>query len=153
MAQSLKQKIHKLSDQFNITAIISTAKDVQAELADIAAWNSMTVEGKTQWFIDQCAKYNLTVTDLSICNVEHNYLNRIIVNEFEHEYSSQHPYFTVFLPHHKVWRGVGDDAWQLEIGSAYASHKHGEIWTTARGLKGKEKQISEVMRLRKLLEL
>ena len=153
MAQSLKHKIRKLAEQFNISAIISTAQEVQVDITDEAAWNALPAEQKTAWFEAQCAKYNLTITNHSLATDRNSYINRITVNEFKHKYSSQHPYFTVFLPHHTAWRGVGDDAWHLEIGSAYASAEHGEIWPTHPGLKGKEKQIAEVMRLRKELNI
>lgn len=149
MAQSLKHKVRKLAEQFNISAIISTAKEVQADLADEANWDALTADQKTQWFLTQCAKYGLTVTNHSL---DHNdYDNRLTVDQFKQPNSHQHPYFTVFLPADSAWRGTGDDAWHMEIGSAYASPKHGEIWGTAKGLKGKEKQIAEVMRLRKEL--
>lgn len=147
MAQSLKYKVRKLAEQFNITAIISTAKEVQADLADQAVWDAMTTEEKTQWFIDHCAKYNLTVTNHALNHNKYN--NRLTVDQFGHRNAHQHPYFTVFLPANSAWRGVDSDAWHLEIGSAYASPAHGEIWITAPGLKGKERQIAEVMRLRK----
>lgn len=147
MAQSLKHKVRILAEQFNISAIISTAKEVQADQFDQAAWDVLTSDEKTQWFIDQCAKYNLTVTNHSL---NHNkYDNRLTVDQFRHKDSHQHPYFTVFLPAKSAWRGTDDDAWHLEIGSAYASPKHGEIWPTQSGLKGKEKQIAQVIRLRK----
>lgn len=151
MAQSLKYKVRKLAEQFNISAIISTAQEVQADMADEANWNALTADQKTQWFLTQCAKYGLTVTNHSLAKEQHNYINRITVNEFKVPNHYQYPYFTVFLPHHTAWRGVGDDAWHLEIGSAYASPEHGEIWNTHPGLRGKEKQIAEVMRLRKEL--
>ena len=139
MAQSLKHKVRKLAEQFNISAIISTAQEVQVDMADEAAWNALTNQQRLDWFNAQCTKYNLTTRQFS---------NQISINEFKHEKSYQHPYFCVFLPRDLHEEGRRED-FHLEIGSAYASPKHGDIWYTHPGLKGKEKQIAEVMRLRK----
>lgn len=140
MAQSLKNKIRKLAEQFNIAAIISTAQEVQVDMADEAAWNTLTNQQRLDWFNVQCAKYGLTTKQFS---------NQISIVEFKHEKSYQHPYFCVFLPEELHEDGRRED-FHLEIGSAYASPKHGEIWYTHPGLKGKERQIAEVMRLRKI---
>jgi len=145
MAQSLKSKIRKLSDQFNIDSIVETAVEVRNELIDEQVWNNMTAQQKTDWFYDQCAKYNLTTRQRG---------NHIIVNELPEigKHDGTRAYFTVFLPDEDAVRGTGHDAWHLEIGGAYISNNNGGIWTTSHGLKGKEKQIAEVMRLHNLGE-
>lgn len=135
MAQSLKSKIRKLSDQYNIDSIVQTATEVRNEMEDELAWNVMTTQQKTDWFLDQCKRYNLTT---KICP------ERIFVNELP---AYTKAYFTVFLPRKNSFRGEGDDAWHLEIGGSYVDGANGGIWTTSRGLKGKEQQIAEVMRL------
>lgn len=140
MAQSLKQKITKLADQFNIDAIIQTAQQVKIDAEDKAQWDAMTTEAKTEWFLAQCALYNLTT---------HQYSNQIKVNELAEigKHSGSKAYFTVFLPRNEI---IGSDElsdWKLEIGGAYISENNGGIWSTHPGLKGKEKQIAEVMRL------
>ena len=145
MAQTLKSKISKLAQAYSITAIIETAKEVQIEQADILAWDTLTIEEKTQWFLDQCAKYNLTTRTVDHQNIP----RRICVDEFK---SSDAAYFTVFLPH-PVWETENlPEGWHLEIGGAYVGPNNGGIWITHAGLKGKEKQIAEVMRLHKLGE-
>lgn len=142
MAQSLKLKVRKLAEQFNINAIIATAQEVQTDMADEAQWNALSNQERLEWFKAQCAKYGLTTKQFS---------NQLSINEFKHPLSYQHPYFCVFLP--KELHEEGHANFHLEIGSAYASPKHGDIWSTHPGLKGKERQIAEVMRLRKLLQL
>jgi hypothetical protein len=140
MAQSLKQKITKLADQFNIDAIIQTAQEVKVEQVDIQAWTALSTEQKTKWFMDQCAKYKLTPEVIQHDGTDW----RICVKELK---ETDKAYFTVFLPHIDAWRGVETEAWHLEIGGAYVTDNNGGIWSTAKGLKGKEKQIAEVMRL------
>ncbi|CAB4158379.1 hypothetical protein UFOVP700_7 [uncultured Caudovirales phage] len=147
MAQSLKSKIRKLSEQFNIAAIISTAEEIARDQEDSDAWDRLTADEKTAWFMDQCALYGLTVTNHALNPTKYN--NRLIVEEFRGPNSHKVPYFTVFLPCTSSWRGTGDSAWHLEIGSAYA-HSCGTIWPTHPGLEGKAQQIAEVMRLRRL---
>ena len=144
MAQTLKSKISKLAQAYSITAIIDTAKEVQIEQADIQAWEILTIEEKTQWFLDQCAKYNLTTRTVNHDGIP----RRICVEEWK---GSDTAYFTVFLPH-PVWASDNDTGcgWHLEIGGAYVGPNNGGIWGTHAGLKGKEKQIAEVMRLHKL---
>ena len=142
MAQSLKLKVRKLAEQFNINAIISTAQEVQMDMADAAAWDALSNQERLDWFNGQCAKYGLTTKQFS---------NQLSIKEFKHPLSYQHPYFCVFLP--EELHEEGREHFKLEIGSAYASPAHGDIWSTHPGLKGKEQQIAEVMRLRKLLQL
>lgn len=124
MAQSLKSKISKLAQAYSITAIIDTAKQVQIEQADIAVWDAMSNKEKTEWFLGQLTKYNLTP--------EYNKTS-IHVKEFT---SSKEPYFIAWMP-------VSDE-WHLEIGNTLYN-----IWPTARGIKGQEEQIKQIMRLRK----
>jgi hypothetical protein len=143
MAQSLKHKVRKLAEQFNISAIISTAKEVQVDMADEAAWNALTNQQRLDWFEAQCKLHGLTIKPFS---------NQLSINEFKLPKSYQHPYFCVFLPKDLHEDGPREDL-HLEIGSAYASPEHGDIWPTHPGLKGKEKQIAEVMRLRKELNI
>ena len=143
MAQSLKLKVRKLAEQFNINAIITTAQEVQVDMADEAAWNAMSNQERLDWFKEQCAKYGLTIRQFS---------NQLSINEFKHKNSYEHPYFCVFLPQ-ELHEDGGRKNFHLEIGSAYASAKHGDIWSTHPGLKGKERQIAEVMRLRKEQQL
>jgi hypothetical protein len=138
MAQSLTQKINKLAEQFNIDAIIQTAQQVKLDREDTLTWNTLTTEEKTQWFMDQCAKYNLT-TRSNQCQIS--------INEFK---GYKTAYFTVFLPHEDSFRGTEPKAWHLEIGGAFAADVNGGIWATHSGLKGKEKQIAEVMKLHNL---
>jgi hypothetical protein len=140
MAQSLKQKITKLADQFNIDAIIQTAQEVKVEQVDIQAWTALSTEQKTKWFMDQCAKYNLTTYQRA---------NQINVNELEEigKHGGKKAYFTVFLPRNEIIGSNELSDWKLEIGGAYVTDNNGGIWSTAKGLKGKEKQIAEVMRL------
>lgn len=146
MAQSMKNKIRKLADQYNIDSIIQTAVEVRNELVDEQSWNIMTSQEKTDWFLDQCKKYNLT-TEISYYNDQP---HRITVNELP---CYDKAYFTVFFPRKNSVRGEGDDAWHLEIGGSYTDHKkNGGIWQTHPGLKGKEQQIAEVIRLHNLGE-
>lgn len=145
MAQSLTQKINKLAEQFNIDAIIKTAQQVKADNEDTAQWNAMSTEEKTAWFMNQCAKYNLTT---------YQYSNQIKVNELQEikNHGGTKAYFTVFLPRNEI---IGSDElspWKLEIGGAYIGTNNGGIWSTHPGLKGKEKQIAEVIRLHNLGE-
>lgn len=135
MAQSLKSKVKKLSEAYSITAIIDTARELQQELADEAIWLAMSTDQKTQWFLTQCKKYNLTA------KVEE---HRITVKELP---CTNRAYFTVFLPHEDSFRGTESDAWHLEIGGSFASMKNGGIWPTNSGLIGKERQIEQVVRL------
>jgi hypothetical protein len=141
MAQSLKQKLIKLADQFNIDAIIQTAQEVKLEQTDTQAWQALTTDEKTDWFMQQCAKYNLSA------KIVDSY--RIIVKELP---CGDNAYFTVFLPRNET---IGSDRlsqWKLEIGGSYFKDVNGGIWSTAPGLKGKERQIAEVMRLHNLGE-
>jgi hypothetical protein len=131
MAQTLKSKVKKLSEAYSITAIIETAKEVQIEQADCAVWNAMSTEEKTKWFLAQCKKYNLTpdVTEQSI------YIDELAS-------AGERAYFIVFLPRN----GQG---WHMEIGGSYDRKVNGGTWSTSPGLKGKERQIAEVMKLHK----
>ena len=142
MAQSLKSKVKKLTEAYSITAIIETAKEVQIEQADSALWDAMSVDQKTEWFYDQCKKYNLTWSQRG---------NQISVNELPcvGNHSGHRAYFCVFLPDDDAWRGNGQEGWHLEIGGAYIGRENGGIWATSPGLKGKERQIAEVMKLNK----
>ena len=140
MAQTLNYKIRKLSQQYNIQAVVETAMQIQKDLEDEMLWNSMTTAQKTAWFKEQCEKYNLTTRQIA---------NQIKVNELPEigDHGGSRAYFTVFLPRNEV---IGSDElspWKLEIGGAYVEENNGGIWMTARGLKGKEKQIKEVIRL------
>lgn len=143
MAQSLKSKVRKLAEQFNIEAIIKTAKEVQSDIKDEQDWNNMSNQEKLQWFYDQCKKYNLTTKQFS---------NQISINELPcvGTHNGTRAYFCVFLPKDMHPDGHRETHFHLEIGSAYASSEHGEIWNTHPGKIGKEKQISEVIRLNKL---
>jgi len=137
MAQSLKSKVKKLSEAYSITAIIDTAREVQTEQADQTLWNAMSTDQKTAWFLDQCKKYNLT-PDIDE--------NSIYVKELS---PGKKAYFVVFLPRQDSWRGIETDAWKLEIGGSYIDNVNGGIWATSTGLKGKERQIAEVIKLNK----
>ena len=143
MAQSLKSKVRKLAEQFNIDAIVNTAKEVQLDIQDEQSWNMLTNQEKLTWFYGQCAKHNLTTKQFS---------NQISVNELPAvgKHKGTKAYFCVFLPKDMHPDGHRETHFHLEIGSAYANAKAGEIWTTSAGLKGKEKQIAEVIRLNKL---
>lgn len=144
MAQTLKSKISKLAQAYSITAIVDTAKEVQKELLDVALWDAMSTDEKTAWFFDQCKKYGLTTGQIH---------NQIYVNELpcSGAHRGHRAYFCVFLPHEtENFRGGDSGAWHLEIGGAYIGSENGGIWATAPGLKGKERQIAEVMRLHKL---
>ena len=146
MAQSLKSKISKLSNQYNIDSIIQTATEVRNELIDIKAWDNLSVDEKTEWFLKQCKKYNLTPNFL----VHNDIVSRICVEELP---CGKNAYFTVFLPRDDQFRrDENDDGWHLEIGGSYIEENNGGIWYTHPGLKGKEKQIAEVMRLHNLGE-
>jgi len=129
MAQSLTSKINKLALTYSIAAIIDTAKQVQKEQADIAVWDAMSNEEKTEWFLDQCKKYNLTPL---------HYENSIYVKEF---HAQHEPYFVAWL------ETCGTGHWHLEIGNSLYN-----IWPTASGIKGQEEQIKQVMRLRNAVE-
>ena len=142
MAQSLTQKIEKLAAQFNIDAIIKTAQQVKLDTEDTKAWEALSTEEKTAWFMAQCAKYNLTT---------HQYSNQIKVDQLPEigKHGGNKAYFTVFLPRNEK---IGSDElsnWRLEIGGAYVGSNNGGIWTTHPGINGKEKPIAEVMRLHK----
>jgi hypothetical protein len=140
MVQSLKSKVRKLSQAYSITAIIDTARELQQELADEAVWGALTTEQKTEWFLAQCKKYNLTTKQ------KH---NQISVNELPSigNHKGTQAYFCVFLPAENAFRGDSSEGWQLEIGGAYIGTNNGGIWTTNQGLIGKERQIEQVMRL------
>lgn len=141
MAQSLKSKVKKLAEAYSITAIIETAREVQIEQADRALWDAMSTDQKTKWFYDQCKKYNLTPKQIH---------NQISIDELPcvGNHSGHRAYFCVFLPHATDnFRGDSDNAWHLEIGGAYIGKENGGIWPTNPGLKGKERQIEQVIRL------
>lgn len=142
MAQSLKSKIKKLSEAYSITAIIETAQEVQIEKADCALWDAMSSDQKTVWFYDQCKKYNLTLSQ---------YGNQLSVDQLPcvGNHSGHRAYFCVFLPDDDDFRGNGSAGWHLEIGGAYIGRENGGIWATSPGLKGKEFQIAEVIKLNK----
>jgi hypothetical protein len=134
MAQSLKHKIRKLSDQYNIDSIIQTTKIIQKELKDEAVWDSMTDQEKTIWFLDVCQKLKLNTEIFS----ENNKPCRIIIKEFD---DPNKAYFTVFFPRN-------GDPWHLEIGGSFTNSKrNGGIWQTAKGKNAKIDQIQQVMRL------
>jgi len=139
MAQTLTSKITKLAEIYSINAIIDTAKQVQIEQADIAIWDAMSTDERKDWFLAQCSKYNLTTEEIG---------HQIKVVELPEvgKHGGTRPYFTAFMPREQ------DPEFHMEIGSAYASPKHGTIWPTARGLKGKELQIKQVMRLHQMQE-
>lgn len=143
MAQSLKSKVRKLAEQFNIDAIINTAKEVQLDIQDEQAWDQLSNPQKLQWFYDQCSMHGLTTKHFS---------NQISIIELPAvgKHNGTRAYFCVFLPKDMHEDGMRETEFHLEIGSAYANAKAGEIWPTAKGLKGKEKQIAEVIRLNKL---
>jgi len=126
MAQTLTSKITKLAEIYSITAIIDTAKQVQKEQADIAVWDAMSADEKTEWFLNQLKKYNLTPFHVETA---------IYVKEF---INSKEPYFIAWL------ENCGTGYWHIEIGNSLYN-----IWPTARGIKGQEEQIKQVMRLRK----
>lgn len=136
MAQTLTSKISKLAQIYSISAIIDTAKQVQIEQASIAVWDAMSTEERKEWFLKQCAKYNLTTKEVG---------HQIKVIELPEigNHGGTRAYFTAFMPREQ------DPEFHMEIGSAYASSKHGEIWLTERSLKGKEFQIEQVIRLHK----
>jgi len=142
MAQSLKSKVKKLSEAYSITAIIETAKEVQIEQADHALWDAMSTDQKTTWFYDQCKKYNLTTKQFD---------NQIKVVELPEigKHQGTQSYFTVFLPREEGITNKRISEWRLEIGGAYIAPNNGGIWATSPGLKGKERQIAEVMKLNK----
>lgn len=139
MAQSMKSKIRKLACQYNIDSIIQTAVEVRNELVDEQSWNIMTDQEKTDWFLNQCKQYNLTVR---FNDNKGQIPSRYCVNELP---SGNKAYFTVFLAHN-------GEPWHLEIGGSYIDNNNGGIWFTSPGLKGKEKQIAEVIRLHNLGE-
>ena len=143
MAQSLTHKIEKLAAQFNIDAIIKTAQQVKLDTEDTKAWDALTTDEKTAWFMEQCQQYGLTT---------HQRSNQIKVDQLPEigQHGGTRAYFTVFLPRSEK---IGSDdlsPWKLEIGGSYIRNENGGIWSTHPGLKGKEKQIAEVIRLNKL---
>ena len=142
MAQSLTQKINKLAEQFNIDAIIKTAQQIKVDVDDRAQWDAMSTEEKTAWFMAQCAKYNLTTHQIS---------NQIKVDQLPEiaKHGGTKAYFTVFLPRNEKIGSNELSPWHLEIGGAYIGTNNGGIWSTHKGLKGKENQIAEVIRLHK----
>jgi hypothetical protein len=138
MAQTLKSKVRKLAEQFNIDAIVKAAKEVQFDIQDEQDWKRMSNDEKLKWFLEVCDKNNLTVKING---------HQISVNELPvtGTHLGTKAYFCAFLP-----RENQNENFHLEIGSAFASAKHGEIWYTNPGKVGKEKQIAEVIRLNKL---
>jgi hypothetical protein len=142
MAQTLKNRIRGLSDKYNIDAIIKMAKEVKADVEDEQLWNAMSEQQKVDWFYAQCKKYGLTTSQRS---------NQISVKELPcvGDHNGTRAYFCAFLSE-SVDPNQGRVEFHLEIGSAYASRKHGDIWMTATGLKGKERQIAEVIKLNKI---
>lgn len=140
MAQSMKSKIRKLAYQYNIDSIIQTAIDVRNDMLDEQAWNNMTDQEKTDWFLNQCKQHNLTVR---FNDNKGKIPSRYCVNELPS--NTNKAYFTVFLAH-------DGEPWHLEIGGSLSSNNNGGIWPTAVGLKGKERQIAEVIRLHNLGE-
>ena len=140
MAQSLKSKIRKLTYQYNVEAIIDTAHEVRADIKDEEDWIVMSNEEQLQWFYDQCKHYGLTTKQRS---------NHISVVELPEvgNHGGPKAYFTVFLPSSMHEDGDWEHGIHLEIGSAYANSKAGQIWPRHPGKRGKEKQIAEVMRL------
>lgn len=145
MAQSMKSKIRKLAGQYNIDGIIQTAVEVRNELVDEQSWNNLTSQEKLDWFLNQCKKYNLTTKQFS---------NQISVNELPcvGQHNGTKAYFCLFLPKELHEDGNRETEVHLEIGGAYIGNNNGGIWQTAPGLKGKEKQIAEVIRLHSLGE-
>jgi hypothetical protein len=144
MAQSLTQKIEKLAAQFNIDAIIKTAQQVKVDAEDTRAWDAMSTDEKTAWFMAQCSSYGLTTRQRA---------NQIIIEELREvgDHMGTKAYFTVFLPRNEsIGRPEQLSDWKLEIGGSYIRSENGGIWSTHPGLKGKEKQIAEVIRLNKL---
>lgn len=137
MAQSLKSKVRKLAEQFNIDAIIQTAQEIKTDILDEQEWQRMNNDAKLEWFLNICNQNGLTVTTRA---------HQISVNELPAvgKHHGTKAYFCAFLPREQ------DNEFHIEIGSAYASTKHGEIWYTHPGKLGKEKQIAEVIRLNKL---
>jgi len=129
MAQTLKSKVSKLAQAYSITAIIDTAKQVQIEQADIAIWDAMSTDEKTEWFLNQCKKYNLTPLHFETA---------IYIKEFV---NSKEPYFIAWL------ENCGTGYWHIEIGNSLSN-----IWPTSPGIKGQEEQIKQVMRLRQMQE-
>ena len=113
-------------------------------LDDERNWNKMTAEQKTDWFINQCKKYNLTV------KTRYNKENTPIRLYVEELPCTNKAYFTAFLPHKHFYRGQTDDAWTLEIGGSYVGNNNGGIWKTDPGLLGKELQIKDVMDLHQI---
>ena len=142
MAQTLKNRIRGLSEKYNIDAIIKMAKEVKADVADEQLWNAMSEQQKLDWFYAQCEKYGLTTKQFS---------NQISVKELPvtGDHGGSRAYFCVFLPKSLHEDGYREEL-HLEIGSAYSSIKHGDIWMTASGLKGRERQIAEVIKLNKI---
>jgi hypothetical protein len=143
MAQTLKSKITKLAQAYSITAIIETAKEVQVEQADIQNWEILSTDQKTDWFLNQCKLYGLTTRQRS---------NQIFIEELPEigKHQGSRAYFTVFLPRNEKIGSNELSDWKLEIGGAYIESINGGIWSTHPGIKGKERQIAEVMRLHKL---
>jgi hypothetical protein len=142
MAQTLKNRIRGLSEKYNIDAIIKMAKEVKADVEDEQLWNAMSEQQKLDWFYAQCKKYGLTTEQFS---------NQIAVKELPcvGDHHGSRAYFCAFLPRSFHEEGHRE-GFHLEIGSAYASPKHGNIWMTASGLKGKERQIAEVIKLNQI---
>lgn len=142
MAQTIKNRIRTLAAKYDIDAIIKMAEEVKEDMADEQAWNNLTEKQKVDWFYAQCKKYKLTTEQFS---------NQIAVKELPcvGNHRGTRAYFCAFLPKSLHEEGHRE-GFKLEIGSAYASQKYGHIWETHPGLKGKEKQIAEVIRLNKL---
>ena len=118
-----------MSQAYSITAIIDTAKQVQQEIADKTIWDAMSLDQKTEWFLAQCKKHNLTPE----INKESIYIKEL-------KSGGQKAYFIAFLPRE-------NSGWHMEIGGSYYREKNGGLWSTASGIIGKEMQIEQVMRL------
>lgn len=141
MAQTIKNRIRVLASKYNIDAIIKMAIEIKADMEDEQAWNRLTEQEKVDWFYTQCKKYKLTTEQFA---------NQIAIKELScvGNHRGTRAYFCAFLPKSLHEEGHRD-GFKLEIGSAFGNEKYGMIWETHPGLKGKEKQIAEVIRLNK----
>lgn len=142
MAQTIKNRIRTLATKYDIDAIIKMAKEVKEDMADEQAWNNLTDKQKLDWFYAQCKKYKLTTEQFS---------NQIAIKELPAigKHRGTRAYFCAFLPE-SLHKEGHRDGFHVELGSAYLSSKNDGIWSTHPGLKGKERQIAEVIRLHKL---
>jgi len=138
MAQSLTNKVRKLAAIYNIDLIIQTAIDVRNELLDEQAWDNLTDDEKLKWFFAQCEKYNLNA---------YMWANSVRLEELR---CDKKAYFMLWLPKSMDEEANDNTTLHLEIGGSYVDDINGGIWATAKGLKGKEQQIAEVMRLHAL---